>query len=261
MANSDFPAGLAFVTGGSGGIGGAIVEAFARAGSDVVFTYRNGLERAQAVAERAAAHGVKVEMRQVKLEDPESLAAALAEIEESGRKIHSFVYASGPTVNVGYVGDLSVENWRNIFEHDTIACFSLVKAALAFLKKHPVSETSAGSITTITSSQKFRPESKGVLSASPKAAVEALIFATAKEYARFKIRANVVQSGWVMAGQVDGGIDGQMNADALKSIVAQIPLRRLGSAAEVAEGVVFLSSAKASFVTGATLVIDGGMHL
>jgi len=60
---------------------------------------------------------------------------------------------------------------------------------------------------------------------------------------------------------VDGGIDGQMNADALKSIVAQIPLRRMGSAAEVAEGVVFLSSAKASFITGATLVIDGGMHL
>jgi len=257
MANENFPAGVAFVTGGSGGIGGAIVEAFARAGSDVVFTYRNGLERAEKVRARAVEHGVNVEMRQVKLEEPESLDAALAGIE----KIHSFVYASGPTVNVGYVGDLTVENWRNIFEHDTIACFSLVKAALAFLKKHPVSEASAGSITTITSSQKFRPESKGVLSASPKAAVEALMFATAKEYARFKIRANVVQSGWVMAGQVDGGIDGQMNADALKSIVAQIPLRRMGSAAEVAEGVVFLSSAKASFITGATLVIDGGMHL
>jgi len=56
MANEDFPAGIAFVTGGSGGIGGAIVEAFARAGSDVVFTYRNGVERAQAVAERAAKH-------------------------------------------------------------------------------------------------------------------------------------------------------------------------------------------------------------
>lgn len=261
MPSTDFPTGLAFVTGGSGGIGGAIVEAFARAGSDVVFTYRNGAERAAAVQARAAAHGISVQSRQVILEDPESLAAALKEIEDSGRKIHSFVYASGPQVHVGFVGDLTVEQWRNIFEHDTIACFSFVKAALAFLKSHPVTPEAAGSITAITSSQKFRPETRGVLSASPKAAVEALIFATAKEYARFKIRANIIQSGWVMGGQINDGIGGQMDDAALKSIVAQIPLRRLGSPDEVAEGAVFVSSAKASFITGATLVIDGGMHL
>ena len=261
MANEDFPAGIAFVTGGSGGIGGAIVEAFARAGSDVVFTYRNGVERAQAVAERAAKHGVKVEMRQVKLEDPASLDAVLTEIAASGRKIHSFVYASGPTVNVGYVSDLTVENWRNIFEHDTIACFTFVKAAIAFIKAHPISAKSAGSITAITSSQKFRPEVRGVLSAAPKAAVEALFFATAKENARFNIRANIIQSGWVMAGQISDGIEGQLNEEALKSIVAQIPLKRLGTPTEVAEGVVFFSSERASFITGATLVIDGGMHL
>jgi NAD(P)-dependent dehydrogenase (short-subunit alcohol dehydrogenase family) len=261
MPSSEFPSGIAFVTGGSGGIGGAIVEAFARAGSDVVFTYRNGAERAAAVQSRAASHGVSVQSRQVMLEDPASLDAALAEIAASGRKIHSFVYASGPTVNVGYVGDLTADQWRNIFEHDTIACFSFVKAALAFLKSNPVSEREAGSITAITSSQKFRPEVRGILSAAPKAAIEALFFATAKEYARFKIRANIIQSGWVMAGQIDSGIAGQMDENALKSIVAQIPLRRLGSPDEVAEGAVFVSSAKASFITGATLVIDGGMHL
>ena len=64
-----------------------------------------------------------------------------------------------------------------------------------------------------------------------------------------------------MAGQISDGIEGQLNEEALKSIVAQIPLKRLGTPTEVAEGVGFFSSERASFITGATLVIDGGMHL
>lgn len=261
MASKDFPSGVAFVAGGSGGIGGAVVEAFARAGSDVVFTYRNGADRAEAVQARAAAHGVNVEARQVLLEEPSSLEQVLTEIATSGRKIHSFVYASGPRVTVGYVSELDVDSWRHIFEHDTIACFSFTKAAIAFLKAHPVGDKSAGSITAITSSQRFRPETRGVLSASPKAAIEALYMAVAKENARFGIRANIIQSGWVAAGQIGDSMEGQLSEEAMKSIVAQIPLHRLGTPAEVAEGVVFVSSARASFVTGATLVIDGGMHL
>ena len=94
-----------------------------------------------------------------------------------------------------------------------------------------------------------------------KAAIEALFYAVAKENARFGIRANILQSGWVMAGQISDGMEGQLNTDAMKSIVAQIPIGRLGTPDEVAEGVIFFSSARASFITGASLVIDGGMHL
>ncbi|WP_114951618.1 SDR family NAD(P)-dependent oxidoreductase [Sphingosinicella terrae] len=261
MASEDFPVGTAFVAGGSGGIGGAIVEAFARAGSDVVFTYRSGAGRAEEVRKRAAAHGVSVEAREVRLEDPASMAALLGEFASANRKIHSFVYASGPRVKVGFVSDLDVDDWRFTFEHDTIACFSFTKAAIAYLKANPLSERQAGSITAITSSQRFRPEARGILSASPKAAIEALYMAVAKENARFGIRANIIQSGWVLAGQIADSMEGQLDDAAMKSIVAQIPLRRLGSPTEVAEGAVFVSSARASFITGATLAIDGGMHL
>lgn len=258
---SSFASGIAFVVGGSGGIGGAIVETFAREGSDVVFTYRNGVERAEKVRARAEAHGVKVRAVQVKLEEAGALDAPLQELAAAGTKVHSFVYASGPTVKVGYAADLDVDDWRFILEHDVAGCFSFAKAAVAYLRAHPWRDDQAGSLTAITSSQKFRPETRGVLSAAPKAAVEAMFFALAKENARFNIRCNIVQSGWVMAGQIDGGIEGQLNSDAMKSIVDQIPQKRLGSPHEVAEGAVFLSSPRASFITGATLVIDGGMHL
>lgn len=261
MASDDFPEGVAFVTGGSGGIGGAIVERFARAGSDVVFTYRNGAERAEQVRAKAAAHGVKVEARQVLLEEEGSLAAALDEIVASRRRVHSFVYASGPRVKVGFAAQLELEDVRFTFEHDTIACFAFTKAAVAFLRQHPAKDGAAGSITAVTSSQRYKPEVRGVLSAAPKAAIEALYYAVAKENARFGIRANVLQSGWVMAGQISDGMEGQLNTDAMKSIVAQIPMGRLGTPDEVAEGVVFFASPRASFVTGASLVIDGGMHL
>lgn len=261
MESGNFLPGTAFVAGGSGGIGGAIVEAFARAGSDVVFTYRNGAERAEQVRAAASKHGVRVEARQVLLEEPATLDAALADVAAGGRAIHSFVYASGPRIQVGYVSELTLEDWRFALSHDSEACFTFAKAAIAFLKAHPASPASAGSLTAITSSQRFRPESRGVLSAAPKAAVEALFMAIAKENARFGIRANIIQSGWVAAGQIGDGMKGQLNEEAMKSIVGQIPMRRLGSPAEVAEGAVFVSSARASFITGATLVIDGGMHL
>lgn len=261
MAIAEFPKGVALVTGGSGGIGGAIVERFAEAGTDVIFTYRNGVERAEAVRAKAAAHGVNVEAHQVLLEEPGSLDALLTSIAESGRQVHSFVYASGPRVKVGYVSDLDVDDFRFTFEHDTMACFTFTKAAIAFLKAHPTGDKVAGSITAITSSQRYKPEVRGVLSASPKAAIEALYYAAAKENARYGIRLNIIQSGWVMAGQIADGMEGQLNEDALKSIVKQIPIGRLGSPEEVAEGAVFVSSARASFITGASLVIDGGMHL
>ncbi len=261
MSNMDFPSGVAFVAGGSGGIGGAIVEAFARAGSDVIFTYRQGAERAEAVCARARAHGVRVEARQVLLEEPATLDQVLAEVAETDRRIHSFVYASGPRIKVGYAGELSVDDWRFALTHDSEACFSFAKAALAFLKAYPVSKDYAGCLTAITSSQRFRPETRGVLSAAPKAAIEALFLAIAKENARYGIRANIIQSGWVGAGQIGDGMKGQLDDAAMKSIVSQIPMRRLGSPAEVAEGTIFVSSARASFITGATLVIDGGMHL
>lgn len=256
-----FAGGVAFVTGGSGGIGGAVVEAFAREGSDVVFTYRNGRERAEAVQQAASAYGVSVEAVQVKLEEPDTLRAPLEKLAAAGRKVHSFVYASGPTVKVGFAADLEVDDWRFILEHDVTGCFAFTKAAVAFLRAHPFSDKAAGSITAVTSSQRYRPETRGVLSAAPKAAVEAMIYAVAKENARFGVRANIVQSGWVAAGQIADGIDGQLDGGAMDSIVGQIPMKRLGTPEEVAEGVIFMSSQRASFVTGASIVIDGGMHL
>ncbi len=91
--------------------------------------------------------------------------------------------------------------------------------------------------------------------------MEALFYATAKEYARFNIRANIVQAGWIDAGQIVDGMKGQLSEEALEAIRGQIPMRRLGAAREVADAVLFLSSKKASFITGASLVVDGGMHL
>ena len=260
-AKTHFPQGMALVVGGSGGLGAAIVRGFAEAGSDVLFTYRGGEERAKSLCAELAPLPVQVEARQLNLEAAGELDALLNGLSSSAQKIHSFVYAAGPRIGVGFVGKLTRKDWQFAFQHDAEACFSFVQGALGYLQANPVAPDYAGSILALSSSQKFRPESRGVLSAAPKAAVEALIFATAKEYARFNIRANIVQSGWIDAGQIVDGMKGQLSDEALNSVVAQIPLRRLGEANEVAEAVVFLSSKKASFITGASLVVDGGMHL
>src|SRR5690606_162059 len=139
------------------------------------------------------------------------LEALLDEMASADQKIHSFIYAAGPRIRVGFVGKLSREDWQFAFQHDAEACFGFVQAALGYLQAQPVEENYAGSILALSSSQKFRPETRGVLSAAPKAAVEALIYATDKEYARFNIRANIVQSGWVGAGQIVDGMKGQLS--------------------------------------------------
>jgi 3-oxoacyl-[acyl-carrier protein] reductase len=251
-----FDDGVAFVAGGSGGIGAAITRALAAAGSDVVFTYYRNSKAASAVQASLTTANRRVENVQLALEDPPAVERSLAQARERFGRIHSVIYAAGPSLPINFVGEISAAAWVETFALDTHACFNLVRAALPILKGQ-----GQGSMTAVTTTQFSRHVPMSVLSSAPKAAIESMMQVAAKEYGRYGVRANCVRSGWLAGGKLADGIGGQVQEKAMKAIVSQIPLGALGEPADVADAVVFLSSRQARYVTGESLTVDGGWRL
>ncbi len=100
---SGFNEGVAFVAGGSGGIGAAITQSLAAAGSDVLFTYYRNQDAAKRVLDAAGREGRRVECVQLALEDGAAAARVLADTRSRFGKIHSVIYAAGPSVPINYV--------------------------------------------------------------------------------------------------------------------------------------------------------------
>lgn len=255
-ATLTFDPGVAFITGGSGGIGAAVTRAFAAAGCDIVFTYyRNRAAADQLVAELARP-GQRIEAVQLSLEDSAAVTACVGDVHKRFGRIHSVVYASGPVTPINFVGALSEEEWLRTFQLDTHACFNLARTVLPMLK-----EQKGGSITAVTTTQFARHVPMSVLSSAPKAAIESMLQVAAREYGRYGVRANSVRSGWLDGGKFADGIGGQVTDKAKQAITASVPLGFLGDPADVADAVLFLASRQARYVTGEALSVDGGWKL
>lgn len=251
-----FDPGIAFITGGSGGIGAAVVRAFVDAGCDVVFSYYRNQDTADALIRELTRPGQKLEAVQLSLEDSAAVNQRVAELQSRHGRIHSVIYASGPATPINFVGGLSDEEWVRTFQMDTHACFHLVRAALPVMKVQK-----AGSITAVTTTQHSRHVPMSVLSSAPKAAVESMLEVAAREYGRYGVRCNSVRSGWLDGGKFADGIGGQVTLEAKAAIAKSVPLGRLGDPADVANACVFLASRQARYITGEALSVDGGWKL
>ena len=251
-----FDDGVAFVAGGSGGIGAAITRALVVAGTDVVFTYYKNRAAADALVGELAGPDRRVETLQLSLEESVAVTECLTDVAGRFGRIHSVIYAAGPVTPINFVGNITADEWTRTFALDTHGCFHLARAALPILKQQK-----GGSLTAVTTTQFSRHVPMSVLSSAPKAAIESMLQVAAREYGRYGVRANAVRSGWLDGGKFADGIGGQVSDKAKQAIVASIPLGMLGDPADVANAVVFLSSREARYVTGEALSVDGGWKL
>jgi NAD(P)-dependent dehydrogenase (short-subunit alcohol dehydrogenase family) len=259
-----YPPGGAVVFGGSGGVGRAICARLAEAGCDVALTYRTNAAAAEEVAAGIRARGRKAEVHAVSAGDEQAIESLLALSAERFGGVHTVVHAAGSDIPMRFVSEISRAQWREVMEADATGFFDLVRASLPHLR------AARGSIVAVTSAGLYRFPSRDVLSVAPKAAIETLVRAVAKEEGRYGVRANCVALGVIEAGifhrltqtpAKGEATGGEIGKDWIAAAHRNTPLRRFGTAEEAADAVEFLASPRASYITGQTILLDGGYSL
>jgi 3-oxoacyl-[acyl-carrier protein] reductase len=238
----------ALVTGGTRGIGRAIVDLLADEGCNVALCARSAGPVAEAVA-ALEKKGVKGYGGGVDVSDLEALKRWVAESAAALGGIDIFV------ANVSALAQgMDEESWRRGFEIDVMATVFGCEAALPYLEK-----SGAGAIVAVGSTAMAEIYGPTRSYAAMKAALIPYIKGLARNLAPKNVRANLVSPGNVYFKGGVWNIVEERNPEMFKSMLARNPTGRMGTPQEVADAVVFLASPRASFITGTNLIIDGAL--
>lgn len=236
---------VALVTGGASGIGRATALRFAAHGAQVVI---GDLAVAENASERDAEQDALTSLV-LDVTNEASWARVVEEVERRFGKLDVVVNGAGIVV-VGDVETMELEAFRRVLAVNVEGVFLGCRYAVRAMKE------SGGSIVNISSVAGLKGAGSLFAYASTKWAVRGMTKAAALELARYKIRVNTICPGVIDTPMNDGNSGHMMDV-----LLKTTPMRRMGEPREIAEAAVYLASPAASFVTGADLVVDGGMAL
>ena len=241
---------VAIVTGGSRGIGKALVLMLAREGADVAFTYAKSVEDAQKLCSEVTQLGRKSLALQMDVADFDKAKELVEKVKENFGRLDLLIN------NAGIIRDkalmmMTKEDWREVIDTNLNGTFNVTRYAIVtFLKQK------SGSIVNITSVSGVAGMSRQTNYAASKAGIIGFTKSLAREVAPYNIRVNAVAPGFIETDMISG-----LKDEYKEELKKKIPLSRLGRVEDVSGTVKFLLSEAANFITGQTIIVDGGLFI
>lgn len=239
---------VALVTGGSRGIGAAIVRRFAEHGADVAFTYRSSAGQADALAAELSQHGIRAKAYQ---SDASSFQAAeelvKAVLAEFG-KVDILVNNAGITRDTLLLR-MSEEQWDEVMLNNLKSIFNLTKHLMRSMMR------TGGSIINMTSIVGITGNAGQANYAASKAGIIGFTKSVAKEMGTRNIRCNAIAPGFIET-EMTGALDEKVQ----ETYLSNIPMKRFGKAEEVADVCVFLGSGLSTYISGQVISVCGALN-
>ena len=239
----------ALVTGGTRGIGYAIVKKFAEQGANVAFTYLNSVEKAKLVESELLALGVKAKAYKSDAGVYAQGEQLIDEVVKEFGTIDILVNNAGITRD-NLILRMSEDQWTEVIDANLKSVFNLTKHVSKIMLKNK-----SGSIINLTSIVGEKGQAGQANYAASKAGIIGFTKSIADEFGSRSIRCNAIAPGFI-----ETDMTGVLNEDTQKTILGNIPMKRMGKPEEIADAALFLASGLSTYVSGQVLSVCGGMN-
>lgn len=242
---------VALITGGSRGIGQAIVEKFAENGANIAFTYVSSEEKAQAICDNVAnTYGVKIKAYKSDAGDNQACEQLVQDVLADFQTIDILVNNAGISRD-NLLLRVTPEQWNEVLSANLNSVFYLTKLVMK-----PMMKARSGSIINMSSIVGVQGNAGQASYAASKAGIIGFSKSVARELGSRNIRCNVIAPGFI-ATDMTGSLHGGQTDDWLKNI----PLQRVGQGVDVANTALYLASDMSTYVTGQVLSVCGGLNI
>jgi len=233
------------ITGGTGGIGAAMVRRFSAAGDRVFFTWAHAEEKAVALSRETGAETIRADVT-----NGEQVSQAVRQAEQTAGHIDVLICCAGVSLN-RMIMDTTDEEFRSVTDTNLYGTFAAIRAAMPgmFWRRQ-------GCILTVSSIWGQSGASCEAVYSASKAAVIGLTQAAAREAAGAGVRVNCIAPG-----MIDTPMNDHLSEEEKKSICEEIPLSRMGTPEETAEVAFFLAGDAAAYITGQVIPVNGGWRM
>ena len=248
--NMELSGKTALVTGAGRGIGAAIAKKLADKGATVIINYSGNDKAAQDTLDDIAADGNKAEIYKCNVADYEEVEQMIQYVVQKYKKIDILINNAGITRD-GLIMRMSEKDFDDVIDVNLKGTFNCIRhVARQMIKQR------CGRIVNMSSVVGIAGNAGQVNYAASKAGVIGITKSAAKELAARGITVNAIAPGYI-----DTDMTRVLSDDIKDGIVSQIPLKRMGQVADIADAAVFLVSDRASYITGQVLSVDGGMNM
>lgn len=240
---------VAIITGGSRGIGKAIVDAFASQGASVAFTYLSSREKAEAIASEWQGKGANVEAYYSDASSFVHAESLVPSVLEKFGRIDILVNNAGIT-NDTLLLRMDEEQWSSVIDTNLKSVFNMTKQCIKVMLRQR-----SGSLIHLSSVVGIFGNAGQANYAASKAGIIGFSKSVAKEVGSRNIRSNVIAPGFI-----ESDMTHELDENTRKTFLANVPLGRLGQPQEVANLAVFLASDMSAYITGQTISVCGGLN-